>query len=84
MYPRYAWIAYGWYAQGSWTNTNGNTLNCTKEELERVLEKGISVEVFPIPDDKSAPTIAGLVCLILLHKTEFIKLAMPTLPYKQS
>ena len=66
MYPRYAWIAYGWYAQGSWTNTNGNIVNCTEAQLRTVLEKGISVEVFPIPDNKSASTIAGLVRFVII------------------
>ena len=46
----HAWLAYGWYAQASWTN--GNDVNCTDDQLRMVLENRISVEVFPIPDDQ--------------------------------
>ena len=59
LYPKYVWIAYGWYAQTSWMNAD--TVNCTEAELRNVLERGISVEVFPIPEDASTETVAGLV-----------------------
>ena len=36
-------------------------MNCTEDQLRMVLENGISVEVFPIPEDTDAATIAGLV-----------------------
>ena len=59
FYPKYLWIAYGWYAQVSWIN--GNISDCTGEELKMVLENGISVDVFPIPDDMNSETASGLV-----------------------
>ena len=36
-------------------------MNCTGDELRMVLENGISVEVFPIPEDTNAATVAGLI-----------------------
>ena len=36
-------------------------MNCTEEKRRMVLENGISVEVFPIPEDTNAATVAGLV-----------------------
>ena len=59
MYPKYVWMAYGWYAQASWTNSKN--VNCTEAQLQAVLENGVSVEVFPIPDDEKAATISGMV-----------------------
>lgn len=41
---------------------NADIVNCTEAELKNVLERGISVEVFPIPKDAfSKETVAGLV-----------------------
>ena len=39
-------------------------MNCTDDQLKKVLENGISVEVFPIPDNKNAATISGIVSTI--------------------
>ena len=36
-------------------------MNCTEDQLRMVLENGISVEVFPIPEDTNVATVAGLV-----------------------
>ena len=36
-------------------------MNCTEDQLKMVLESGISVEVFPIPENTNAATIVGLV-----------------------
>ena len=38
-------------------------MNGTDDQLRMVLENGISVEVFPIPDDKNAATISGIVSI---------------------
>lgn len=59
LHPKYTWIAYGWYAQASWVN--GDIVNCTENQLKMVLESGISVEVFPIPENTNAATVTGLV-----------------------
>ena len=59
LHPKYTWITYGWYAQASWIN--GDIVNCTEDQLKMVLESGISVEVFPIPENTNASTITGLV-----------------------
>lgn len=69
LHPKYTWITYGWYAEESWTN--GDRVDCTDEQLRNTLKKGISIEIFPIPDDTNATTIAGLVRLyvILYHIT---------------
>ena len=40
---------------------NADIVNCTEVELRNVLERGISMEVFPIPEDATAETVAGLV-----------------------
>ena len=40
---------------------NADIVNCTEAELREVLERGISVEVFPIPEDAATETMAGLV-----------------------
>ena len=60
LHPKYTWITYGWYAQASWIN--GDIVNCTEDQLKMVLENGISVEVYPIPN---TATVAGLVRIIL-------------------
>ena len=36
-------------------------MNCTEVQLKMVLKNGVSVEVFPIPEDTNASTLAGLV-----------------------
>ena len=59
--PRYVWIIYGWYAQASWTNAD--IVNCTVEQLQTVLNNGISVEVFPIPEAENITTISGKVSM---------------------
>ena len=59
LYPKYVWIVYGWFSQSSWTNANN--VDCTVDQLRMVLEGGISVEVFPIPEDKNRETISGMV-----------------------
>ena len=38
-------------------------MNCTEDQLRMVLERGISVEVFPIPENENAATVTGLVRL---------------------
>ena len=38
-------------------------MNCIDDHLRKVLENGISVEIFPIPDDKNAATISGIVSI---------------------
>ena len=38
-------------------------MNCTDDHLKMVLENGISVEVFPIPDDNNAATLSGRVSI---------------------
>jgi hypothetical protein len=59
LHPKYTWITYGWYSQASWINAD--IVNCTEDQLRMVLESGISVEVFPIPENTNAATVAGLV-----------------------
>ena len=38
-------------------------MNCIDDQLRKVLENGISVEIFPIPDDKNPATISGIVSI---------------------
>ena len=47
------------YAQASWVN--GDIVNYTENQPKMVLESGISVEVFPIPENTNAATVTGLV-----------------------
>ena len=36
-------------------------MNCTVDQLRMVLRSGISIEVFPIRENTTAATVAGLV-----------------------
>ena len=38
-----------------------NEVNCTDDELERLLERTIAIQQFPTADNKSAPTNVSLV-----------------------
>ena len=57
-YPKYVWIAYDWYPRGWWKQEESD---CDISELEMFLERMISLRRYPIPDDISAETDAGIV-----------------------
>ena len=45
-------------------------MNCTEDHLRMVLESGISIEVFPIPENTNAATVADLVSYFLVSFLE--------------
>ena len=61
-YPRYAWITYNWYPDRWWTEAVTTTVNvnCTDDELERFLERVISLENYPVAEDANRTTDEGL------------------------
>ena len=65
VYPNYAWIFYGLYPDGWWTEnvTQVPLEDCTDEELELFLFKsrGLMAHIVPEPDDFDSPTSAGIV-----------------------
>ena len=64
-YPRYAFITYNWYPDRWWTDDVTTTVNvsCSDDELERFLERSISLENYPMAEDHNRLTDEGRVCL---------------------
>ena len=62
-YHGYIWITLGWYHKQWWMAevARDNEVNCTDDELERLLERTIAIQQFPTADNKSAPTNVSLV-----------------------
>lgn len=62
VYPRYAWIAYDWYPPRWWTlEVSKVEVNCTDDELSGFIEGMISLKRYPIPEDVSEISDAGIV-----------------------
>ena len=62
-YHGYIWITLGWYHKQCWMAevARDNEVNCTDDELERLLERTIAIQQFPTADNMSAPTNVSLV-----------------------
>ena len=61
-YPRYVWMAYDWYPRGWWKHAKpDDKVDCDTEQLQRFLERAISLRRYPAPDDNSKKTDAGIV-----------------------
>ena len=66
-YPRYAWIVFDWYPQKWWTQeVTNNKVNCTDEELERFMERVLSLREDPEPDFSGKATDAGIVSVVYM------------------
>ena len=58
-------MAYDWYPRGWWKHSEADgKLDCDTEQLQRFLERAISLRRYPAPDDNSAETDAGIVSKI--------------------
>ena len=60
MYPKYAWIMYDWYPKQWWTKLDSSS-KCTSGEIEKFLDKVLTLRRYPETDDISATTEAGIV-----------------------
>lgn len=55
-------MAYDWYPREWWKQSEGNDMvDCNTEQLQRFLERAISLRRYPTPDDNSEKTDAGIV-----------------------
>ena len=67
-YPRYAWITFGGYPVGWWTNAvSKNDVSCSDQQLEDfiVKTKMLQIQQYPTPNDFDGSTIFGIVRLII-------------------
>lgn len=56
-YPKYVWIAYDWYPRGWWKSVE----DCAVEQVQKFLNRVISLRRYPAANDSSAQTDAGIV-----------------------
>lgn len=55
-------MAYDWYPRGWWKQAEpDDKVDCDTEQLQRFLERAISLRRYPAPDDNSMKTDAGIV-----------------------
>ena len=55
-YPNYLWIVPGWYSENWWMEFSDHlsTLNCTLQQIERVLNRSLTLS--PVPGDINQTT----------------------------
>ena len=71
-YPKYVWIMRDVYDDNWWTNAvDKNVVNCTDTELETFLDKMILFRSFPLPENDTVITDAGIVSLRLTFTEAF-------------
>ena len=66
-YPRYAWITYYWYPREWWTtNVTANVeVDCNEKDLERFLERVISIQRYETLEGDNTTTDYGPVRVTL-------------------
>ena len=60
-YPNYAWIMYDWYPKEWWKKLDESVIKCKADEIEKFLDKVLTLRRYPETDDVSATTQAGIV-----------------------
>ena len=56
-FPRYVWMAYDWFPPRWWTLERSQVeVNCTDSELAEFIERSLSFQWRPFPDDVNATT----------------------------
>ena len=67
-YPKYVWIMRDSFIDNWWTAAvDKGDVNCTDEELGMFLDKAISFRGYPLPENYTSITDAGIVRTILIH-----------------
>lgn len=66
-HPSYVWITPGWYGEGWWMVGGEESLNCTLQQLETVLNRSLTVTV----EAQNSSSISGQVSGVVdyLHAT---------------
>ena len=65
-YPKYAWITYHWYPRQWWTkNVTNVEVECTDAELERFLERVLTLQRYQTLDNENATTDVGIVSVFI-------------------
>ena len=76
-YPRYAWITFGGYPVGWWTNAvSKNDVSCSDQQLEDFIVKArmFLIQQYPTPDNTDGMTIAEIVSLKVLVAIKLVHL----------
>ena len=61
-YPQYVFMAYDWFPPRWWTFDRSHVhVDCTDEELGNFIERSLSFQWRPVPDDDNAITDTGKV-----------------------
>ena len=67
MYPFYTWILYGWYGSDWWRKASDNDTDmCSDSAVMSVLERAISIRLYPALFDEDAVSDTGIVSVIIL------------------
>ena len=59
VYPYYTWILYGWYSNNWWEMSESR--DCSNIMISEVLERAVSIQVYPMPTDYDSTTDTGFV-----------------------
>lgn len=62
-HPGYVWITPGWYGEGWWMVGGEESLNCTLQQLETVLNRSLTVTV----EAQNSGSISGKVSDLVDH-----------------
>ena len=63
-YPQYVWMGYDWFPPRWWTFERSQVEvdpDCSDEDLTNFIERALSFQWRPVPDDDNAITDAGKV-----------------------
>ena len=68
-YPQYVWMGYDWFPPKWWTYERSQVeVDCSDDELTNFIERALSFQWRPVPDDDNAITDTGKVSWISLQK----------------
>ena len=68
IYPRYVFMTYDWFPPKWWTFERSHDVvhvNCTDEELANFIERSLSFQWRPVPDNENVLTDTGKVSNML-------------------
>lgn len=60
-HPGYVWITPGWYGEGWWMVGGEESLNCTLQQLEAVLNRSVTVTVEAQNSSSISGQVSGVV-----------------------
>lgn len=60
-HPGYVWITPGWYGEGWWMVGGEESLNCTLQQLETVLNRSVTVTVEAQNSSSISGQVSGVV-----------------------